>query len=69
MSIACSIAWAMPSTSNGLTCSASGISSAAPANSLRTSTPSPSVRAAANSLATRFMPSRVGVTSMTEAAR
>ena len=42
---------------------------AAPANSLSTRTPSSSLRQATNSLATRFMPSRSGVTSMTSAAR
>ena len=59
----------MPSTSYGFTSSASGSSQAAPANSLSTSTPSPSVREATNSLATRFIPSRSGVTSITSAAR
>ena len=43
--------------------------SAAPANSLSTSAPSLFVRAVTYSLATRFMPSRRAVTSMTSAAR
>ena len=60
---------AIASMSYGLTISASPSSSAAPANSLSTSTPSSSSRDATNSFATRFMPSRSGVTSITSAAR
>ena len=59
----------MASMSYGFTCTASPISTAAPANSLRTSTPPSSVRHVTNSLATRFIPSRNGVTSITSAAR
>src|SRR5947208_2926569 len=44
-------------------------SSAAPVNSLSTSAPFSSFRHATYSLATRFMPSRSGVTSITSAAR
>ena len=58
-----------PSMSCGLTSTACRSSSAAPANSLSTSTPSSSNRQATYSLATRFMPSRSAVTSMTSAAR
>ena len=43
--------------------------SAAPVNSDNTSTPLSSRRAATNSFATRFIPSRTGVTSITSAAR
>ncbi len=49
--------------------SASVSSCAAPASSLRTSTPAPSRREAQYSFATRFIPSRIGVTTMTSAAR
>ena len=56
------------STSYGLTQTAPSSSAAAPANSLSTSTPSSSTRDATNSFATRFMPSRSGVTSITSAA-
>ena len=53
----------------GLTSSASPICRAAPANRDRISTPGSSgFWAATNSLATRFMPSRSGVTSPTRAA-
>ena len=57
-----------PSMSCGLTSSASFSSAAAPVNSESTSTPPRSGRLATYSLATRFMPSRSGVTSMTSAA-
>ena len=54
----------------GLTSSASSSCSAAPANSDRTSTPGSSGSCAATySLATRFMPSRSGVTSPTRQRR
>ena len=62
------MASAMASGSNGLTISASVSSWAAPANFDSTSTPgSSSDWAATNSLATRFMPSRNGVTTPTRA--
>src|SRR5205814_627559 len=60
---------ATSSTSNGFTSSASWSSSAAPAISESTRTPSSSSCAATYSLATRFMPSRSGVTSATSAWR
>ncbi len=63
------IALATPPMSYGFTVSASGSSSAAPASSLSTSTPRSSVREATYSFATRFIPSRSGVTSITSAAR
>jgi hypothetical protein len=69
MSSARRIAVAIDSVSYALTVSASCSSSTAPANSLSTRTPPPSTRDAANSFATRFMPSRSGVTTMTSAAR
>ena len=70
MVAAVAMASATPSRSYGLTSSAPCISSAAPANSDSTSTPGFSGSCAATySLATRFMPSRSGVTSPTEAAR
>ena len=53
---------AVSSMSHGLTLSVSPISDSAPANSLNTSTPSPSSRQATYSLATRFSPSRTGAT-------
>ncbi|CPU64969.1 Uncharacterised protein [Mycobacteroides abscessus] len=60
----------IPSMSCGLTRSAPDeSSSAAPVNSESTSTPRSSERAATYSFATRFMPSRSAVTSMTSAAR
>lgn len=46
-----------------------GSSAAAPANSLKTSTPRLSIRLATYSLAARFIPSRNGVTTITSAAR
>ena len=52
----------------GLMRRASPSSCAAPANSLSTSTPSPSCWQATYSLATRFMPSRTGPTQATSAA-
>ena len=58
-----------PSVSCGLTSSALVSSRAAPVNSDSTSTPASSWRQAMYSLATRFIPSRSGVTSMTSAAR
>ena len=58
-----------PSRSCGFTRIAPRSSSAAPANSLSTSVPFPSTRQATYSLATRFIPSRNGVTSMTSAAQ
>ena len=59
----------MPSMSCGLTRNACGSSSAAPVNSLSTSAPCSSCRHATYSLATRFMPSRSGVTSITSAGQ
>ena len=59
----------MPSRSYGLTRNACRRSPAAPANSESTSAPPRSTRAATYSLATRFMPSRSGVTIMTSAAQ
>src|SRR5690349_6711411 len=59
----------MPLMSYGLTWYACFSSAAAPANSLKTSAPRSSYWQATNSLATRFMPSRSGVTTMTSAAR
>src|SRR5207244_3041400 len=56
------------SGSYGLTRTASRRSLAAPANSERTRTPGVPTRQATYSLATRFMPSRSGVTSATSAA-
>jgi hypothetical protein len=58
-----------PSMSCGLTSNAPVSSSAAPVNSLSTSAPVSSLRQATNSLATRFIPSRSGVTSITSADR
>ena len=58
-----------PSMSCGLTRNAPASSSAAPVNSLSTSVPPSSYLLATYSLATRFIPSRSGVTSMTSAAR
>ena len=58
-----------PLMSCGLTRYAWRSSRAAPANSLRTSAPSSAWRQATYSLATRFIPSRSGVTTMTSAAR
>ena len=69
ISIARMIASFSPSMSCGLMRTALPSSSAAPANSLSTSTPRLSTRAATYSFATRFMPSRSAVTSMTSAAR
>ena len=68
ISSARSIAEAMPPVSYGLTRSASTRSSAAPASSLSTSAPVSSIRLATYSFATRFIPSRSGVTSITSAA-
>ena len=57
-----------PSVSYGLTSRPARSSLAAPVNSDSNSTPPPSTRQATYSLATRFMPSRRGVTVMTSAA-
>ena len=62
------MAWAIAGMSLGLMISASPISLAAPVISLRIRTPRPSALDATYSLATRFMPSRSGVTSMTSLA-
>ena len=59
----------MPAISCGLTRKAPASSSAAPVNSLSTRVPRSSYRQATYSLATRFIPSRSGVTNMTSAAR
>ena len=64
-----SITSAVRSSSMGLTRKASPISAAAPANSLSTSTPLPSGLQAQYSFATRFMPSRSGVTQPISADR
>src|SRR5699024_3200945 len=66
--MAAMIASLTPLRSWGLHRYACRSSVAAPANSLSTSAPSPSVHEATYSLATRFMPSRTGVTSITSAA-
>ena len=58
-----------PSRSCGFTRYDSGSSTAAPVNSLSTSAPALSVWVAMYSFATRFMPSRSGVTVITSAAR
>ena len=60
---------ATPSTLYGLTRSASSIVSAAPAMRESTSTPGSATWHATNSFATRFIPSRSGVTSATAASR
>src|SRR5712671_4994484 len=66
----CRMASAMPSMSNGLTITASPSSRAAPAKQDSTRTPgSPAGCDATYSLATRFMPSRNGVTSAIRLAR
>ncbi|COZ74587.1 Uncharacterised protein [Mycobacterium tuberculosis] len=57
-----------PSRSCGLTRYACRSSAAAPVNSLSTRAPPRSLRQATYSLATRFIPSRSGVTSMTSLA-
>src|SRR5438093_11512539 len=59
---------AVRSSSKGLISRASPISAAAPANSLNTSTPSPSPLQATYSLATRFIPSRSDPTQHTSAS-
>ena len=59
----------MPCRSCGLQRNAWRSSPAAPANSESTSAPPTSTRAATYSLATRFMPSRSGVMTMTSAAQ
>ncbi len=69
MSMAWTIAARIASSSCGLTSTASVSWSAAPANSDNTSTPLTSRRDATYSLATRFIPSRNGVTSITSPAR
>ena len=69
ISTAVTIASRRAALSWGLTSTASVSSSAAPANSDSTSTPSPSSRVVTYSLATRFMPSRSGVTSITSPVR
>ena len=69
IAMACAMLSAIPFSSYGLMMTASPSSSAAPANSLRSSTPSSSAREAMYSLATRFMPSRSGVTSIASAAQ
>ena len=66
---ACSSACAKSSWWNGLMMSASPISLAAPAISLKIKTPVWSGREAMNSLATRFIPSRNGVMSATSQPR
>ena len=58
-----------PEVSYGLTSHAWANSRAAPVNSLSTSAPVSSLRHATYSLATRFMPSRNGVTSMMSVAK
>ncbi len=63
------MASAVASTSLGLTSSASRMVSAAPAILESTSTPGSSTWQATYSFATRFMPSRSGVTSATSASR
>ena len=63
------IASFIPSMWCGFTSTEPVSSSAAPVNSDSTSAPRSSDRAATYSLATRFMPSRSAVTSMTSAAR
>ena len=68
ISNAVAMARAISGMSLGLTRTASPNSLAAPVISLRISTPRPSARAATYSLATRFMPSRSGVTSITSLA-
>ncbi len=68
MSIAALIASMTDSVLYGLTRIASFSSSAAPANSLSTRTPSLCKRDATYSFATRFIPSRNGVTIITSAA-
>ena len=70
-SSASAIVPASPRGRTGCTESAGASSSAAPVNSLSTSTPAPPVVpcATTNSLATRFMPSWSGVTRQTSASR
>ena len=67
--IASSMVDLSPLMSYGLTRNACLSSADAPANSLSTSAPLSSNRQATYSLATRFMPSRSGVTTITSAAR
>ncbi len=63
------MAAAISSGANGLTMRASASSRAAPANALRIRTPSPSIRLATYSFATRFIPSWRGLTRQKSAIR
>src|SRR5699024_10510656 len=67
--VACSMAFLMSSISKGLHRCAWSNSSAAPSNSDSTKAPHEYARVSTNSLLTKFMPSRNGVTSMISAQR